>query len=38
MTPAEKKLPVAVVQAVSTSLSLCLDEMVAALKSHLRTN
>ncbi len=38
MTPAEKKLPVAVVQAVSTSLSLCLDEMVAALKSHLQTN
>lgn len=35
MTPAEKRIPVAVVQAISTSLKSCLDEMVAALKSHI---
>lgn len=35
MTPTEKRIPVAVVQAISTSLKSSLDEMAAALKSHL---
>jgi len=38
MTPAEKRLPVSVVQAISTSLNACLEEMVAALRNQLKAN
>lgn len=35
MTPAEKRIPVAIVQAISASLKSCLEEMAAALRNHL---
>lgn len=38
MTPAAKPVPVAVVEAISKSLSACLDEMVVTLRDQLKAN
>ncbi len=38
MTPSEKRLPVSVVEAISKSLSACLDEMVASMRSNVKSN
>lgn len=38
MTVAEKRLPVAVVEAIGKSLQACLDDMVTALRAQIKTN
>ena len=37
-TPSEKRLPVSVVEAISKSMSGCLDDMVASMRAHVKSN